>query len=85
MPRYFFNVTNGNGLTRDEEGIDLSDQASALKMAKDSIRSIVAEEALKGSLDLDGHVDVLDSSAALLERVSFAEAFTLRLPAAAAE
>ncbi len=80
MPRYFFNVSNGHGFTRDEEGIDLQDQAAAQRMAMDSIRSIVAEEARKGSLDLDGYIDVLDSSATRLARIPFPDAFALRLP-----
>lgn len=80
MPRYFFNVSNGNGLTRDEEGVDLPDEAAARTMAMDSIRSIVSEEARKGMLDLDGYIDVLDISAVQLERIKFPEAFALRLP-----
>lgn len=80
MPRYFFNVSNGHGLTQDEEGIDLEDQAAAQRMAMDSIRSIISEEARKGSLDLDGYVDVLDGAANRLARIQFPEAFTIRLP-----
>jgi len=80
MPRYFFNVSNGHGLTRDEEGIDLQDQAAATQMAMDSIRSIIAEEARKGSLDLDGYIDVIDSSDTCLTRIPFPDAFTLRMP-----
>lgn len=80
MPRYFFDISNGNGFVADEEGVDLQDQAAALQMATDSIRSIVAEEARKGVLDLDGYIDVRDISAGILARVIFAEAFTLRLP-----
>lgn len=80
MPRYFFNISNGNGLTRDEEGIDLQDQAAANRMAMDSVRSMISEEARKGSLDLDGYIDVLDSSATRLTRIPFPDAFTLRMP-----
>jgi hypothetical protein len=85
MPRYFFNVSNGHGLTRDEEGIDLEDQAAAQRMAMDSIRSIISEEARKGSLDLDGYIDVLDNAAHQLVRIPFPDAFTLRMPGAPQE
>lgn len=80
MPRYFFYVTNGDGVTRDEDGIDLEDQAAARRMALDSIRSIVAEEARKGTIDLDGYVDVFDGASSRLDRIDFPEAFALRLP-----
>jgi hypothetical protein len=80
MPRYFFHVCNGQGLTPDEEGIDLQDEAAARRMAMDSIRSIISEEARKGVLDLDGYIDVKDSSAEMLTRIAFPEAFTMRMP-----
>lgn len=79
MPRYYFQVNNGQGLTPDEEGIDLQDEAAARAMAMDSIRSIISEESRKGLIDLDGYVDVNDASETLT-RISFPEAFTLRLP-----
>ena len=80
MPHYFFHVQNGNGFTRDEEGVDLEDEAAARAMATESIRSMVAEEARKGVLDLDGFIDVLDGGATRLTRIGFSEAFSLRIP-----
>lgn len=85
MPQYFFDVCNSQGLTPDEEGIDLADQAAAQRMAMDSIRSIVAEEARKGVLDLDGYIDVRDRSAQRLLRIAFPEAFSLRMPVSGGE
>lgn len=80
MPRYFFDIFNGNGFVQDEEGVDLQDQAAAVRMAMDSIRSIIAEEARKGLLDLDGHIEVRDGCSEALARIAFPEAFTVRLP-----
>lgn len=80
MPHYYFHVQNGHGLTRDDEGVDLADEGAARAMAVDSIRSMVAEDARKGMLDLDGFIDVLDENATPLTRIGFAEAFSLRLP-----
>ncbi len=85
MPHYYFHVQNGNGLTRDEEGVDLADEAAARAMAMESIRSMVAEEARKGVLDLDGFIDVLDQTATPLTRIGFSEAFSLRIPTESAE
>jgi hypothetical protein len=84
MPRYYFDVSNGQGFTPDEEGIDLQDQAAAVHMAMDSIRSIISEEARKGVLDLDGYIEVRDGTPDALARISFSEAFTMRLPRAEA-
>jgi hypothetical protein len=80
MPHYFFQVCNGQGLTPDEEGVDLQDEAAARMMAMDSIRSIISEEARKGIIDLDGYIDVKNEGAQTLTRIAFAEAFSLRLP-----
>jgi hypothetical protein len=80
VPHYFFQVCNGQGLTPDEEGIDLQDEAAARSMAMDSIRSIISEEARKGLIDLDGYIDVKDDAAQTLTRIAFPEAFSLRMP-----
>lgn len=80
MPHYYFQVCNGQGLTSDEEGIDLQDEAAARSMAMDSIRSIISEEARKGVIDLDGYIDVTNESAETLTRIAFLEAFSLRMP-----
>jgi hypothetical protein len=80
MPHYFFQIRNGQGVTRDDEGIDLPDEAAAQAMAMDSIRSIISEEARKGLIDLDGYIDVKNDEAETLIRIVFPEAFTLRMP-----
>lgn len=85
MPHYFFQVSNGQGLTHDDEGIDLQDEAAARTMAMDSIRSIISEEALKGVIDLDGFIDIKDARAETLTRIVFPEAFALRMPGSAGE
>lgn len=79
MPHFFFHVHNGHGETPDEEGLDLPDQANARGMALDSIRSIIAEEARRGVIDLKGRIDITEGGETLL-RVEFIEAFDLRLP-----
>jgi hypothetical protein len=80
MPRFYFHVFNGSGRTADDEGVDLQDEAAARRMAMDSIRSMVAEEALKGVLDLDGHIEIKGASGDPLTKIGFTEAFSLRLP-----
>ncbi|HEX7752100.1 MAG TPA: hypothetical protein VF440_06825 [Novosphingobium sp.] len=67
-------------MTRDEEGIEADDDAVAFRRAVENIRSIVAEEARHGVIDLEGHIDVADAMGRLRLRVSFVEAFEIRLP-----
>lgn len=78
MPRFFFHIRNSNGLTPDEEGRQLPDAAAAREEALRGIRSIVADEALDGRLDLRGALDVADESGEALFSIAFAEAFELR-------
>ncbi len=74
MPRFFFNIRNGNGLTEDEEGRDFPDVAAARAEALKGVRSIVAEEVKEGRLDLAGQVEILDEAGAPVLDVGFREA-----------
>lgn len=79
MTRYFFHTHNSIGLVRDEEGQELEGSAAAHNVAVVSIRSIIAEEALNGELNLQGKVEIVDEHGALLETVPFSSAFRLNL------
>ncbi|HZF96376.1 MAG TPA: Crp/Fnr family transcriptional regulator [Allosphingosinicella sp.] len=74
MPRYFFNIRNGNGLTEDEEGRDFPDVRAARAEALKGVRSIVAEEVKEGRLDLAGRVEITDESGASIEDIPFGDA-----------
>lgn len=78
MPRFFFHIRNGNGLTLDEEGRQLPDARAAREEALRDIRSIIADEALHGRLDLRGALEVAEGASEALFSVPFAEAFELR-------
>lgn len=80
MPLFFFNIHNGNGLTEDEEGRDLPDDGAARAEALLGIRSILAEEVRHGSLDLQGHIEVLDAAKRPLFAVTYADALRVELP-----
>ncbi|TKD51558.1 DUF6894 family protein [Sphingomonas baiyangensis] len=79
--RYWFNVRNGNGFTPDEEGQLACDASAARRIAIESIRSIICEEALLGKLDLSGEIDVWCDNEDVAFTVAFIDAFDLRLPA----
>jgi hypothetical protein len=80
MPRFFFHILNGHGPTPDEVGTDLPDQSAARNLAIDSIRSMIAEDARRGVIDLSGRIDIKDAAENLLVDIAYAEAFKLRLP-----
>lgn len=82
MPRFFFNVYNGHGDTLDEAGTDMANQTAAHGLAVDSIRSMIAEDARRGVLDLLGRIEVVDDQDNLLVTITFPEAFELRMPPA---
>ncbi|HEY0012475.1 MAG TPA: Crp/Fnr family transcriptional regulator [Allosphingosinicella sp.] len=90
MPRFFFNIRNGNGFTEDEEGRDFPDVRAARAEALKGVRSIVAEEVKEGRLDLAGRVEITDEAGASIEAIPFGDALAgagvalLPQPAAAA-
>ncbi len=79
MPRFFFNVCNGHGDTIDEEGLELENQSAARRIAIDSIRSMVAEDARQGLIDLNARIEVKDDGDNALLIIAYREAFELRL------
>lgn len=79
MSRYFLHVYNREIIAPDEEGIELDGVATARGQAISGIRSIIAEEALNGVIDLGGHVDIANADGETLLVVPFREAFDLRL------
>lgn len=80
MPHFYFHVYNGHGETLDDVGSDLEDQAAARRLAIDSVRSMISENARRGVLDLKGRIDVMDGSDNVLFIVEFLEAFDVRMP-----
>lgn len=75
MPRFHLHVHNRIGFVLDEEGQELPDLHAARAVAISSIRSIVAEEAHDGVIDLTGRVDIADHAGRVLGDVPFREAF----------
>jgi CRP-like cAMP-binding protein len=77
MPRFFFNIRNGNGFTEDEEGRELEDASDAREIAVRGIRSIVGEEAKEGKIDLRGRIEVADEAGKPVCAIGFGEALEL--------
>ena len=77
MPRYFFDLLNGHGLTRDEEGREFADESAARDEAIRQARPIMAEEVLTGRLDLSGCIIVRGDGERRLFELPFPEAVVI--------
>ena len=82
MTRYHFNVHNGFGFLRDEEGRALPGLAAAREEGLKGARSIIADEVLQGRADLRGRLEIVDDDDRILMTIGFAEAVEVLLPAA---
>lgn len=80
MPRYYFHIHNGTGLTPDEEGQELSGPDEAHDAALAGIRSILADELEGGEIDLDGRIEITNGDGAAERTVPFGEAVEVRQP-----
>ena len=74
MPIYFFDLYNSTGFVPDDEGRELPDPEAARAEAIQGARSLIADEVLKGRLDLDGRIEVHDGAGSLLFTICFSEA-----------
>lgn len=79
MPLYYLHIYNGSGFVEDSEGQELNDLDAARAEAVEGIRSVLASEVLKGSLDLRGRIEVVDGRGAVLAIVPFSEAVAVQL------
>ncbi|WP_296617176.1 hypothetical protein [Sphingomonas sp.] len=80
MARYFFDLHNGSGLTRDEEGRELEDNDEARREALVGIRSVLGAEVANGSIDLDGRMEVLNENREILFTIPFSDAVAVNQP-----
>lgn len=78
MPHYHFNIRNGYGFTRDEEGQDLSSDMDAQVQAIRGARSLMSAEVMEGMLDLDGQIEVTDDHNDKVLTVRFRDAVHVR-------
>jgi hypothetical protein len=70
---YYFHLHN-DVEARDDEGVDLPDQAAAKEHALDEARAMAAESVREGHLDLSHSIEVADHARERLFSVTFGEA-----------
>jgi uncharacterized protein DUF6894 len=70
MPRYFFNVRDGDGdVSRDTEGQELSDLAAARKEAVSTNREMLGERLLHGGHLDHRQIEVADENGKVLAKI----------------
>jgi hypothetical protein len=75
MPRYFFNIRDGDKLVHDLEGIDVDDLSAVQNEAMTSAKEIIAEALLSGRpAPLAHSFEVLDENGRLILEFLFARA-----------
>lgn len=75
MPRYFFNIREGDHVSVDEEGLVLPGLAAAEAEAEQSGRELLADM-LRNGTPLDGQIiEVTNEDGAVLKRVGLKSLF----------
>ena len=78
MPYFHLNLFNGQGASPDDEGQDFADLPAARAEAIRGIRSLLASEVGKGSMDLGGRIEIASPAGKVLQTIKFAEALEIR-------
>jgi hypothetical protein len=74
MPRYYFNVRDAEGVSRDDEGTVLPDLESARREARASARDLVAES-MKSRKRVKGEtIEITDGLGRLVETIAVKDA-----------
>ncbi len=78
MPHYHLNLHNAHYDAIDEEGVDLTDIKQARARAVGGIRDFIGHEAMGGTIDFRGRVEIVDDAGTVLETVAFKDAFEIK-------
>jgi hypothetical protein len=74
VPQFYLHIHNAHGEAEDDEGLEVPSLAVAREKAVHGIRSLLAAEAMNGSFNLDGRIDIKDAAGKVLLTVPFKEA-----------
>jgi hypothetical protein len=80
MPRFYLNIYNTVSDTPDEEGAEFSDLSAARASAVAGIRSFLSAELLEGSVDLHGHLEIVDEAGTVVETLTFKDVVEIKSP-----
>jgi len=77
MGRYYFHLSDGENILRDNEGVDLPDTEAAAVRALDSARDILSAEMRMGRVPINMHLAVENESGKTVHRLPFDQAFEI--------
>lgn len=77
MALYYFHFCDGVDTLIDPDGRDVADVAQIAAMAMKDARAIIGDDAARGSIKLDQHIEVLDEAGTLVHRLEFRDAVTI--------
>ena len=73
MSRFFFNVTDRYNSPDEEEAVELPNVAAARERAVQGARALLCDDIMRGILDLNGFISVIDEAGKVLTVVRFDE------------
>jgi len=78
VPIYFFDLINGSGLLRDDEGLELDDPEQAREAAIRSARDVAGNDIREGKgASLQSLIAIRDALGVEIGRVTFADALKI--------
>jgi hypothetical protein len=75
---FYLHLTDDNGLTEDEEGVELAGDAAARDAAIAGLRDVAAAEIARGELSLGSYIVITNGRREDIATVSFHDAVQLR-------
>ena len=72
MARFYFHLHNDVDI-RDDEGVELADDAAMLRLADTNAREMAAENVREGRLNLSHYIEVTDDAGETVYTVHFGE------------
>ena len=80
MSLYFFHLRDGVDILLDPEGREIGDPGAIPAIALKEARSIIGNDAARGRILLDQHIDVEDTSGNVLHTLHFVNAVEVVFP-----
>ena len=77
MPWYFFHIRETDATSRDDEGRELPDDATARRQAAEAARELAAQAVLEGELINGQCIEVTDGAGKLVTTAMFRDAVLL--------
>ena len=79
MSRMYFHFFDGSRILADGDGIEIAPEDVAERLLKEA-RALIADEALRGVIDLRQRIDVADRDGMVLYSMAFANAVEIIPP-----